>query len=70
MGDKSAKKAIENHKKHEAIVDAAVKGGQQAGLNPEPTQGNSPKGDIRVPKGEAAQFEKEIRKNIKDNRNE
>ena len=68
MGDKSADKAIENHEKHEKIVDAAVKAGKDAGFDVEATQGNNPKGDIVVPSDQAEDFQNEIRKNIKDNR--
>jgi len=68
MGDKSGKKAIDNHIKHEKIVDAAVQAGKDAGYDVEATQGNNPKGDIKVPKDQAKDYQNEIRKNIKDNR--
>jgi hypothetical protein len=68
MGDKSADKAIENSIKHEKLVDGAVAAGKDAGIDAEATQGNDPKGDIRVPQGQSEEFEKTIRKNIKDNR--
>ena len=68
MGDRSGKKAIKNHIKHEEIVDAAVKAGKDAGFDVQATQGNNPKGDIKVPKSQAKDFQREIRRNIKNNR--
>ena len=58
MGDRAGKKAIEQHIKHEKIVDAAAKAGQDAGFDVEATQGNNPKGDIKVPMSQAKAFKK------------
>ena len=49
MTEKSAgRKAIEAYIKHEDIVDNAVKLGKSNHLDVEPTEGNDPKGDIKV----------------------
>jgi len=68
MGDEAAKKAIDNHIKHEEIVDATVKALNDAGIHAEPTQGNNPKGDIQIPADQAGNAEKVIKDNIKSNR--
>ncbi len=68
MGDKSGRKAIEQHIKHEEIVDATVKALNDAGIDAEATQGNNPKGDIQIPADQAKEAEKVIRDNIKRNR--
>ncbi len=46
----SAQKAIESYIEHEQIIHAVVKIGRLHGLDVEPTDKNSAKGDIRVGK--------------------
>lgn len=49
MGKKSSgRKAIESYIKHEDMVDNAVKLGRDNGLDVSPTEGNDPKGDVKV----------------------
>lgn len=44
----SGRKAIESYIKHEDMVDNAVKLGRANGLDVFPTEGNDPKGDVKV----------------------
>lgn len=44
----SGRKAIESYIKHEDMVDNAVKLGRANGLDVSPTEGNDPKGDVKV----------------------
>lgn len=44
----SGRKAIESYIKHEDMVDNAVKLGKANGLDVSPTEGNDPKGDVKV----------------------
>lgn len=44
----SGRKAIESYIKHEDMVDNAVKLGRENGLDVSPTEGNDPKGDVKV----------------------
>lgn len=49
MGGKSSgRKAIESYIKHEDLVDKAVELGKRAGLDVTATEGNDPKGDVKV----------------------
>lgn len=49
MSGKSAgRKAIESYTKHEDLIDNAVNLGKQVGLDVSATEGNDPKGDVRV----------------------
>jgi hypothetical protein len=44
----SGRKAIESYIKHEDMVDNAVKLGRANNLDVRPTEGNDPKGDVKV----------------------
>lgn len=44
----TASKAIASYVKHEELIEQAVKLGKQSGLDVNPTEGNDPKGDVRV----------------------
>ena len=68
MGDSSGKKAIDNHIKHEKIVDSTVQALNDAGIDAEATQGHNPKGDIKIPADQAADAQKVIQDNINKNR--
>jgi hypothetical protein len=62
MGDKSGGKSWKNHKKHEDVIDDAVDVLNKHGVPAKPTQGNSPKGDIQIPKGDGDKAEKILKK--------
>jgi len=64
----SAQKAIESYIEHELIVHSVVKIGRLHGLNVEPTDKNSAKGDIRVSKSNHDKLLYLIDKTIKINR--
>ncbi len=52
----SARKAIESTIKHEDIVDNAVNLGKKNSLNVSATEGNDPKGDLKVSKKDSKAF--------------
>ena len=52
----TAQKTIESYEKHEAIIENAVKLGKDSGLDVEATEGNDPKGDIRVSSSDLGEF--------------
>ena len=52
----TGRKAIDAYIKHEDIIDNAVKLGKANGLDVEPTEGNDPKGDIKVASKDRATF--------------
>lgn len=57
MGNRSTgRKAIDSYIKHEDIVDNAVKLGKKNNLDVSPTDGNDPRGDIRVASKDMKKF--------------
>jgi hypothetical protein len=65
MSGKSAgRKAIESYTKHEDLVDNAVELGKRAGLDVIATEGNDPKGDVRVAAKDKDAFLKLLGDNI------
>ena len=68
MGDPSGAKAIENHIKHEKIVDAVVKVLNDAGIEAKPTEGHNPKGDIQIPADKIEESQQVIQDCRKSNR--
>ena len=48
MTKSTGRKTIDSYIKHEDIVDKAVDLGKAHGLDVAPTEGNDPRGDIRV----------------------
>lgn len=56
----SVRKAIASALKHEDIVDNAVKLGKHHNLDVEATEGNDPKGDIRVSKKDSKKLLKRL----------
>ncbi len=66
----SAQKAIESYIEHEKIVSGVVKIGRLHGLDVEPTDKNSGKGDIRVTKSDQDKLLYLIDKTVERNRHE
>jgi len=64
----TAQKSIESHKKHEELIDKAVKLGEGAGLDVNATLGNDPKGDVRVAARDKDAFLKLLGDTIDSNR--
>lgn len=56
MTKSTAQKTIESYIKHEQIIEKAVEIGQQNNLDVSPTEGNDPRGDIRVRKEHVTEF--------------
>lgn len=68
MSGKSAgRKAIESYIKHEDLVDNAVKLGLHLGLDVSATEGNDPKGDVRVSAKDKDKFLEALSKTIDAN---
>jgi len=63
----SGRKAIESYIKHEDMVDNAVKLGKDNGLNVSPTEGNDPKGDVKVSTEDTEKFLKLLGETIDKN---
>jgi hypothetical protein len=69
MSEKSAgRKAIESYKKHEDLIDNAVRLGKAAGLDVDATVGNDPKGDVRVAVKDKDRFLELLSNTIDSNR--
>jgi len=64
----SAQKAIESYIEHEQIIHGIVKIGRLHGLDVEPTDKNSAKGDIRVSKSDHDKLLYLIDKTVETNR--
>lgn len=67
IGKSAGRKAIDSYIKHEDLVDNAVKLGKQLGLNVSATEGNDPKGDVRVSAKDKAEFLNTLGKTIDAN---
>ncbi|EJG0413905.1 TPA: hypothetical protein ACMDSL_002047 [Vibrio parahaemolyticus] len=63
----SGRKAIESYIKHEDMVDNAVKLGKASGLDVSPTEGNDPKGDVKVSAKDTEAFLKLLSETIDKN---
>ena len=63
----TGRQAIDAYIKHEDIVDNAVKLGKANRLDVEPTEGNDPKGDIKVASKDRAAFLKLLGQTIDKN---
>jgi hypothetical protein len=64
---RTGRKVIEAYTKHEDLIDKAVELGTSHHLNVEATDGNDPKGDIKVAAGDLEDFVDLISKTIKKN---
>lgn len=64
----SGRKTIESYTKHEDIVDNAVKLGLEKGLDVSSTEGNDPRGDVRVATKDADAFLKLLSETIDKNK--
>ncbi len=64
----SGRKAIESYIKHEDMVDNAVKLGKKNNLDVSPTEGNDPKGDVKVASKDRDAFLKLLGETIDKNK--
>lgn len=64
----SGRKAIESYIKHEDMVDNAVKLGLANGLDVSSTEGNDPRGDVKVAAKDADEFLKLLSETIDKNK--
>lgn len=64
----SGRKAIESYIKHEDMVDNAVKLGLANGLSVSPTEGNDPRGDVKVLAKDSVAFFKLLSETIDKNK--
>lgn len=64
----SGRKTIESYIKHEDMVDNAVRLGLTNGLNVSPTEGNDPRGDVKVSAKDSGAFFELLSKTIDKNK--